>query len=156
MNSNHKFAISTKSERDMLKIFRYFLLAFTEGSQTHWETAMSISRGEHGLDAGRDVGFAILRVLQSVREARSNAFLFIHPGCDKCATGLLDCERYLMHAINCVFKNDLSAAQVSLILLCEGTDTKAVIGRIKELADYINLIDKIGDEPKPSSISLNK
>ena len=156
MTTDRKYAITTKSERDMLKIFRYFLLAFTEGSQTHWETAMSISRGEHGLDAGREIGFAMLRVLQSVREARTNAFLFIHPGCDKCTTGLLDCERYLMHAINCVFKNDLSAAQVSLILLCEGTDTKAVISRIKELADYINLKDNIGDVPKTSSISLNK
>lgn len=148
MISDRNWTVIGKSERDMLKTFRFFLLAFTEGSQTHWETAMSISKSEHGLDAGRDIGFALLRVLQSVRETRTNSFMFIHPGCEKCASELLDCERYLMQAIRHVFKGETNQALVPLMLLCEGADTNTVITRMQELSAYIN---SVRDENKSSN-----
>jgi hypothetical protein len=151
MTSGTNQIIIGKSERDMLKIFRFFLLAFTEGSQTHWETAMSISKGEHGLDAGREIGFALLRVLQSVREARTNSFMFIHPGCEKCASGLLDSERYLMQAIRCVFKGETNQALVPLMLLCEGADIGPVIKRMQELSTYINSNGSVKDNSNPST-----
>ena len=135
MTINNPTAVCLKSERDMLKIFRYFLLAFASGSQSHWETAMSIAKGEHGLEKGRDVGFAMLRVLQAVRDARENPFIFINPGCEKCALNLLDCERYLMEAIKSLFEGRISAANVPLLLLCEGSDTKAVKCAIDKLSD---------------------
>lgn len=151
MTSGTNQIIIGKSERDMLKIFRFFLLAFTEGSQTHWETAMSISKGEHGLDAGREIGFALLRVLQSVREARTNSFMFIHPGCEKCASGLLDNERYLMQAIRYVFKGETNQALVPLMLLCEGADIEPVIKRMQELSTYINSNGGVKDNSNPST-----
>ncbi|MBO6919202.1 MAG: hypothetical protein JJ858_12275 [Rhizobiaceae bacterium] len=117
---------------------------------------MSISKGEYGLEAGREIGFAMLRVLQSVREARSNSFLFIHPGCEKCAQSLLDCERYLMQAIRSVFEGDTSAAQVPLLLLCEGADTSIVIGRMQELSAYISAATDLKTSPNITSISTSK
>lgn len=134
MTVNSSTHLGSKSERDLLKIFRYFLLAFSEGGQTHWETAMSISKGEHGLDQGRVIGFAMLRVLQAVRDTRENPFLFINPGCEKCARGLLDCERYLMEAIKNIFEGCNSAGNVPLMLLCEGADPTAVRTAIDKLS----------------------
>lgn len=148
MTANSKPNNYTKSERDMLKTFRYFLFAFSEGSQTHWETAMGISKGEHGLESGRHIGFVMLRVLQAVREARSDPFLFINPGCEKCAHSILDCERYLMDAIKCVFDGDVSAARISMLLLCEGTDPKAVMVAIQELSDQLNIQTETGEVSK--------
>lgn len=156
MTANQNWNISGKSERDMLKTFRYFLLAFSKGSQGHWETAMSISKGEHGLDAGREIGFAMLRVLQSIREARTNPFWFTHPGCEKCSAGLLDCERYLMQAVRSVFQDDTNAARVPLMLLCEGADTKTVIARIQELSTYINSVADMKSSAKSFPVSDGK
>ena len=136
MAMNNPTRICLKSERDMLKTFRYFLLAFASGSQSHWETAMSIAKGEHGLEKGRDVGFAMLRVLQTVRDARENPFLFINPGCETSARNLLDCERYLMEAIKNLFEGQSSKANVPLILLCEGSGTNKVKSAMDQLSKY--------------------
>ncbi|MEP1091440.1 MAG: hypothetical protein ABJG95_12795 [Rhizobiaceae bacterium] len=156
MTMNNPTRICLKSERDMLKTFRYFLLAFANGSQSHWETAMSIAKGEHGMEKGRDVGFAMLRVLQTVRDARENPFLFINPGCEKCARNLLDCERYLMEAIKNLFEGQSSKANVPLMLLCEGSDTKAVKSAIDKLSEFFIVKTKTENVLKSIVKSISK
>lgn len=135
MAINRHLNIITKAEGEMLKAFRYFLLAFTEENQAHWETAMSISKALYGDEKGREVGFAMLRVLQAVRKARDNAFLFVNPYCKRCSYSLPDCERYLMETIRSVANDNMSAAYVPALLLCEGTDVDEFLRYAKNLTE---------------------
>ena len=61
-----------------------------------------------------------------------------------------------MQAIRSVFEGDTSAAQVPLLLLCEGADISIVIGRMQELIAYISAVTDLKTSPNITSISTSK
>lgn len=122
-------------EEIMLAIFRQFLLAYTDVKQPHWERAFEISVTSYGVKQGPCIAFAVLRILQAVRNARVTVFRFVNPCCENCAAHLSDYERHLMRTISFVRKGDLASARIEAFLLCDDGDTRPTIQATDELRE---------------------
>lgn len=106
---------------------RYFFVAFAEGDQAAWVTAMLGSDSFFpGLDSAEKVR-RCLAVVHEMRSSRLSVFRFSNPRCKGCSAIVTRDERYLVQLIQHARAGNASMVASSAMLLCEGNSTDRVI-----------------------------
>lgn len=120
-------------EVTVLEVARYFWQTFALPETQSWLSALQRAelgfRGPHGAD----IGLEILATVQAMRTSRSSCFSFNDPRCKGCSAILSEHERQFMGVFRAVRDDRPGQARTHAMVLCEGNDTDALIGRMAEL-----------------------
>ena len=121
-------------EQAVLHIVRRYCAAYSRAGSPCWEDAIDVATAVFGDINGPVVAVSALNVLRSIRPCRKSAFTFSNPYCQCCAKRMTECERLLLQTLQCIRKQDQSAAAVDAILLCQGEDTASFIEQVETLS----------------------
>lgn len=125
----------------LLKIARFFLVAYTKPQTQAWELAFDMGCSGFGNSLGPHVSMEIVNVLRAMRESRKTNFHFNNPACPKCAERVTDCERHLVRTIKAVRSRRVADARMESLILCEGFDTEPLLEAVVRLAALVQSFD---------------
>lgn len=125
----------------LLKIARFFLVAYTKPQTQAWELAFDMGCTGFGESLGPHVSMEIVNVLRAMRESRKTTFHFNNPACPKCAERVTDCERHLVRTIKAVRSRRVADARMESLILCEGFDTEPLLEAVVRLVALLQSFD---------------
>ncbi|MEL6734315.1 MAG: hypothetical protein AAFO98_00315 [Pseudomonadota bacterium] len=141
-----------ETERFVLSLIRQFCLAYTQSPHPLWECAFDFACHNKGPKEGPAIAYAVLNVMRTMREARKSTFRYNNPGCSCCRKRVSNCERLLLNAFHLTRHGDRSSAQMELLMLCEGHDTRSVLTAMEQLT---SLVGSLGFSDHQASQSKN-
>jgi hypothetical protein len=121
-------------EMGLLSVLRHFLVAFSQPESQAWQAAFTIAIERWGDATGPQIAAGGLGVLQALRRARRDEFLFANPGCLTCRKLMTGDEAALMQMLQAMRRDRADLARPAVLRLTGGTMDPAMIQSALALA----------------------
>ena len=129
------------------------MLTFHRPEMQTWVQAFEHAEALFGPVAGPVINKAVLAVVEQTRDTRGSGFAYCDPYCHHCRPFLTNEERYLITVLHLLRRGRNNEAALQAMLLCEGSDTTAVMDRFHVLVQRANGFDVFAPGYPQSNIS---
>ena len=127
-------------ERSILYISRIFFVAWSTPGKWSAENAFELAVAIHGETKGLPLAYGVMNAVKAMRISRNSVFKFNNPYCACCKKRVTPCEGHFLNAIHLARRGLHSAAQVEMMILCEGNDASSFAKQIDHLCNRLELM----------------
>jgi hypothetical protein len=122
------------SARLTLALMRWHFQTFANPESHGWLMAMRVAAAHVGPDLAGALCCDVVKLIQSLRGARSSAFLFNSEGCACCRIWATADERRLMEFLEAICQGQQGRARIMAQLLCDGACHEGLIAAAQDFA----------------------
>ncbi|MBL4916841.1 hypothetical protein [Szabonella alba] len=107
-------------ETGLLAVLRHFLTAFSRPESQAWQSAFRVATERWDLAGGPQIAMGLLPVLQALRGARRQDFIFTDPLCIQCRMQATGCEAAFMRMVQAMRRDRTDIARGAVLELTGG------------------------------------
>jgi len=122
------------ADRAVLEVTRYFFRTFAMPETQSWMMAFHRTASLFPEDTHATAGLSLMATVQAMRTSRVSTCMCNNSGCPGCSAIVSEHERQFVEVSRSVRRNQIGAARIHAMLLCEGKNTDAFIDRMVVLA----------------------
>ncbi|MEM7461642.1 MAG: hypothetical protein AAF362_03080 [Pseudomonadota bacterium] len=127
-------------ERSILYISRIFFVAWSAPGKCSAENAFELAVAIHGETNGLQIAYGVMNAVKAMRISRNSVFKFNNPYCACCKKRVTECEGHFLNAIHLTRHKLHSAAEVEMMILCEGNDASSFSEQVNNLCNRLELM----------------